>query len=75
MIAQSAMGVEIRRSNVRILVSHGAMIGPIDEAVTKSAIPQRLGTKNIKENFFPKQNATNRKDGIKIPDISTGLFR
>jgi hypothetical protein len=73
--AQSAMGAETRRSNVRVRVSHGAMTGPMEEAVTKRAIPQRLGTRNSMGKLFPKQNATKRNEGMRMPDINTGAFR
>ena len=75
MMAHKAMGAEINLSKVLILVSHGAIMGPIDETVTKRPIPNKLGIKNSSDNLLPKTNAINRKDGISRPDIITGPFR
>ena len=74
-IAQSAIGEETNLSKVFIRVSQGAITGPMEETVTKSAIPNKLGIKKSKESSFPKTKAANKKDGIKIPDIITGPFK
>ncbi len=74
-IAHKEMGAETNLSKVFILVSHGATTGPIDETVTKSAIPSSPGTKKLIEKFLPMAKAINKKDGISIPDITTGPFK
>jgi len=74
-IAHKAMGAETNLSKVFILVSHGATTGPIDETVTKSAIPNRPGIKKLIERFLPIIKAINKKDGISMPDINTGPFK
>ena len=75
MIAHTAIGAEINLSKVRIRVSHGAIIGPIDETVTKRVIPNKLGIKKSRDNFLPKTKAMNRKAGISRPDMTTGPLR
>jgi len=74
-IAHIVIGAETNLSKVLIRVSHGAIMGPIDETVTKSAIPNKLGIKKLRENSFPKTKAINKKDGISKPDITTGPFK
>lgn len=75
MIAHKAIGDEISLSKVLIRVSQGAITGPIDETVTKSVTPNKLGIKKLRESSLPKTNAMNKKDGINKPDIITGPFR
>ena len=75
MIAHTAIGAEISLSNVRIRVSHGAIIGPMEETVTKRVIPIKLGIKKLRANPLPKTNAIKRKNGISKPDITTGPFK
>jgi hypothetical protein len=75
MTAHNAIGVETNLSNVLIRVSQGAITGPIDETVKKSAIPNNPGIKKLIENFFPKIKATNKKKGISRPEITTGPFK
>ncbi len=75
MIAHKAIGAETSLSNVLIRVSHGAIIGPMDETVTKSVIPNKLGSRNSRDSFLPKTKAINRKAGISKPDSITGPFR
>jgi len=74
-IAHNVIGVETNLSNVLIRVSQGAITGPIDETVKKSAIPNNPGIKKLIENFFPKIKATNKKKGISRPEITTGPFK
>ena len=74
-IAHKAIGAETNLSKVLILVSHGAIIGPIDETVTKSVIPSRLGIKKLRGNSLPKTKAIKRKAGISKPDMTTGPFK
>jgi len=74
-IAHIAIGAETSLSKVLIRVSHGAIIGPIEETVTKSVIPNRLGIKKLRESSLPKIKAINKKDGISRPDITTGPFK
>jgi hypothetical protein len=74
-IAHNVIGAETNLSKVFILVSQGAITGPMDETVTKSAMPTRPGIKKVKERFLPKAKAINKKDGISIPDITTGPFK
>lgn len=74
-MAHRAIGAETNLSKVLNLVSHGAITGPIDETVTKRAIPSKPGIKKLRENFLPKTKATNKKDGISRPEISTGPFK
>lgn len=75
MMAHTAIGAETSLSNVLIRVSQGAIIGPIEETVTKSVIPNRLGIKKLRESSLPKIKAINKKDGISKPDIITGPFK
>jgi hypothetical protein len=75
MIAHKAIGAETNLSKVLILVSHGAITGPIDETVTKSTIPSKLGIRKLGENFLPRTKAKNKKEGINRPEITTGPFK
>ncbi len=74
-IAHMAIGAETNLSKVIIRVSHGAITGPIDVAVTKSAILSRPGIKKVIGNFFPIAKAINKKDGMSKPDIITGPLK
>jgi hypothetical protein len=74
-IAHNVIGAETNLSKVFILVSQGAITGPMDETVTKSVIPSNPGIRKLKERFLPKAKAINKKDGISIPDINTGPFK
>jgi len=74
-MAHTVIGAETNLSNVLILVSHGAITGPIEATVTKSGMPHRPGIKNLRGNFFPKIKAVNKKDGMSKPDIMTGPFK
>ena len=75
MIAHMAIGAETSLSKVLILVSHGAIMGPMEETVTKSVIPSKLGIKKSMDNFLPKAKAKKRKAGTSKPDMTTGPFK
>jgi hypothetical protein len=74
-IAHRAIGAEHNLSKVLILVSHGAITGPIEETVTKSAIPSKPGIKKLRVRFLPNTKAINKKVGINKPEITTGPFK
>jgi hypothetical protein len=68
-------GVEINRSKVFVLLSHGAMTGVTDEAVKKTVREIIPGTRACGGRFLPTENARNRKNGKRIPKIRTGPFK
>jgi hypothetical protein len=68
-------GVEINRSKVFVLLSHGAMTGVTDEAVKKIVREIIPGTSACGGRFLPTENARNRKNGKRTPKIRTGPFK
>lgn len=74
-IALRDKGEQMSLSKVLILVSQGAMTGPIDEEVKKTARLSIPGKREMGEIFLPRAKARKRKKGKNIPKIRTGDFR
>ena len=74
-IAGSVNGAANKRSRVRVRVSKGRIAGVVAEAVKKSAIPIRPGTRLPEGTFLPMANAIKRNVGNNIPKMMTGPLR
>ena len=74
-IAGSVNGAASKRSKVRVRVSKGRIAGVVAEAVKKSAIPIRPGTRLLEGTFLPMANAIKRNVGDNIPKMMTGPLR
>ena len=74
-IAVMEAGVEIKRSKVLLMVSHGAMTGVDAEETKKSDILSMLGKRSIGDIFLPNAKAQNKQTGKKIPKINAGGLR
>lgn len=69
------IGADTNRSSVFILVSQGAMIGPTEDAVKKSVIPTKPGTREEGSTFLPMEKAKKRKSGKSTPKMRTGALK
>jgi hypothetical protein len=74
MIAHKDIGAETILSKVFVLVSVGAIAGPIEVDVKKSAMASKLGNKNSIANSLPKAKEINKNAGKSRPKITTGPF-
>ena len=73
-IAHKDIGDETSLSNVFVLVSVGAIAGPIEVDVKKRAIASKPGNKNSIANSLPKAKEINKNAGKSRPKITTGPF-
>ncbi len=74
MIAHKDIGAEIILSKVFVLVSVGAIAGPIEVDVKKRAMASKPGNKNSIVNSLPKAKEINKNAGKSRPKITTGPF-
>ena len=71
-MAAMEAGVEIKRSKVLLMVSHGAMTGVDPEETKKSDIPSIPGKRSIGCIFLPNAKAQNKQTGKNMPKINDG---
>ncbi len=74
MIAHNDIGAETILSKVFVLVSVGAIAGPIEVDVKKRAIANKPGNKNPIDSSLPKAKERNKNAGKSRPKITTGPF-
>lgn len=74
MIAHRDIGAETIRSKVFVLVSVGAIAGPIEVDVKKRAMASKPENKNSIVSSLPKAKAMNKNAGKSRPKITTGPF-
>ncbi len=72
MIAHKDIGAETILSKVFVLVSVGAIAGPIEVDVKKRAMASKPGNKNSIVNSLPKAKERNKNAGKSRPKITTG---
>ncbi len=75
MIAHKGIGAETSLSKVFVLVSVGAIAGPMEVDVKKRAIASKPGNKNSIGSSLPKAKEMKKNAGKSKPKITTGPFR